>query len=207
MIHAANATSNPLCLLEFSLDSATVYLEQAKQYYDEINLKTEDAVAALTQILLHMHCAGDAMKLIKSVVGHDVVRIRRLKNLLGNAYYPVIGVFSGFYSLDLTLLPDRVCLKKLIEKSIENENIRKDAKKWDTSQNGNWNCFRNECHYLLLSPPDISLCPKYYYPIPHAGRVEFDFVNTRRPDPITCIPVHDDRIIDVSIAVCDFSVF
>lgn len=203
VIETANASSNPLVLLLYSLDCSTVYLEEARVYFNSIS-RTEDSVATLANILMHMHGAGDAMRLIKSVVGNDIVRIRRLKQALGNAYGPLIGVYSGYYTLDLSNERDRLCLKKLIERSILNENSRKKKRKWDTSQHGHWNCFRNELHHPTKgsTAADMTISPKHYFPIPKHGRLEFDFVNTERPDPATCRPVHEDRLIDVSVALC-----
>jgi len=86
-------------------------------------------------------------------------------------------------------------MKRLIEKSISNCNSRWNSKLGDTSQNGNWSCFRNEYH---PDNPDRKIHPKYFCPIPKRSRVEFDFINIDRPDREICKALSDDVVIDVS---------
>ena len=128
------------------------------------------------------------------VVGTDVLRWRRLKQRLGTALLPLIGSYSGYYPLDLTFSTDRVCLKRLIERSVKNCDSRIRAKLGDTSQHGNWTCFRNEYHPDL---PDARIVPKYFYPMPEKAKVEFDFVNINRPDVTVNRAVGDDIIVDM----------
>lgn len=127
-----------------------------------------------------------------------MLRLRRLKQRLGLAFYPLLGIFSGFYALDLSNKEDRMCMTKLIEQNIRNEYHRRLAGKWDISQNGNWSCFRNEYH---ITYPDMTISPKYFVPIPQNGKLEFDFVNIARPNPRTNKPLSDDRVIDVSVVL------
>jgi hypothetical protein len=42
-----------------------------------------------------------------------VLRWRRLKQRLGTSLLPLIGIYSGYYHLDLSFPTDRVCLKKV----------------------------------------------------------------------------------------------
>jgi hypothetical protein len=126
--------------------------------------------------------------------GTDVLRWRRLKTRLGTSLYPLIGIYSGFYHLDLAYAADRLCLKKLIERSVMNCDERIRCKLGDTSQNGNWTCFRNEHHF---DTPDVRIIPKYFYPLPEKAKLEFDFVNIARPDPQLHRPVSEDTIIDL----------
>jgi hypothetical protein len=126
--------------------------------------------------------------------GTDVLRWRRLKQRLGTSLLPLIGIYSGYYHLDLTFPTDRVCLKKLIERSVKNCDERIQKKLGDTSQNGNWTCFRNEYH---PDQPDARIIPKYFYPLPEKAKVEFDFINIHRPDITICRAVGDDVIVDM----------
>jgi hypothetical protein len=75
-----------------------------------------------------------ATRLMHCYTHNDIVKIRRLKQRLGNAYNPLVGLYSGYYILDLSNEMDRLCLKKLIEKSVKNMEIRRKAGCWDTSQ-------------------------------------------------------------------------
>ena len=75
------------------------------------------------------------------------------------------------------------------------ERIR--AKQGDTSQNGNWTCFRNEYHHGCADNPEVRIIPKYFYPLPLKAKVEFDFINITRPDVQLCRAVSDDAIIDL----------
>lgn len=126
--------------------------------------------------------------------GTDVLRWRRLKQRLGTSLLPLIGIYSGYYHLDLTFATDRVCLKKLIERSVRNCDDRIRQKLGDTSQNGNWTCFRNEYH---PDNPDARIIPKYFYPLPEKAKVEFDFINIARPDITINRAVGDDVIVDM----------
>jgi hypothetical protein len=67
-------------------------------------------------------------------------------------------------------------------------------------QNGNWSCFRNEFHHS--SDPEKSITPKYFFPIPTKGKLEFDFVNIERPNPAVSRAADYDRIIDVLLISC-----
>jgi hypothetical protein len=75
-----------------------------------------------------------ATRLMHCYTHNDIVKIRRLKQRLGNAYNPLVGLYSGYYILDLSNEMDRLCLKKLIEKSVKNMEIRRKTGRWDTSQ-------------------------------------------------------------------------
>lgn len=198
----------------YGIDCFRLHLEEAQALFQQIGVRSDDPILALAKILLRMQNSSDAMRMIRNYTCNDVFKARRLKQRLGKAYYPIIGIYSGFYSLDLSNEFDRICLRKLIEKSCRNMESRRKIGKWDTSQNGNWSCFRNEVHNRgkkqetapapgtaaaasaqVQESPTIS--PKFFFPIPRRGKVEFDFVNIERPNPAYCHPAHEDRILDV----------
>ena len=54
-----------------------------------------------------------------------------------------LGLFSGFYSLDLSQNPDRTCLTKLLQHQSMQIMSNQAEKQEDTSQHGNWCYFRN----------------------------------------------------------------
>lgn len=205
IIHTAKASSNPLQLMLFGIEPFQLYLEEAQLLIKEIGSRSDDPTLALSKILLRMKSSYAAMRLMHCYTHNDILKIRRLKQRLGNAYYPLVGLYSGYYVLDLSLETDRLCLKKLIEKSVRCIEQRRRRGLWDTSQQGQWSCFRNEYHrsrygHLPVGdPPEpIFISPKYFFPLPHRGKLEFDFVNIERPDPSINRPADHDRIVDVS---------
>ena len=188
-----------------------LHLEEAQLLIKEIGSRSDDPTLALSKILLRMKSSYAAMRLMHCYTHNDIMKIRRLKQRLGNAYNPLVGLYSGYYALDLSLETDRLCLKKLIEKSVRNIEWRRREGLGDTSQWGNWSCFRNEYHrsnYGSGEPLEtIFISPKYFFPIPHRGKLEFDFINIERPNPEVNRPVDHDRIIDVSLLIVFLSVY
>eukprot|EP00981_Chlorochromonas_danica_P002470 scaffold474_cov169-Ochromonas_danica.AAC.5 len=193
VIKIANMSTNPVLLLTYAIESTKLHLEEGQKLYQQIFQKSDDPTPLLGKLLMHMLTSDDAMRMIACFVGGDIVKIRRLKQRLGAAYYPVIGIYSGFYCLDLSDGLDRLCMKILIEKSVRSTQARHRKGLWDTSQNGQWSCFRND-YSPDNSIPSISF--KYLFPIPRKGKIEFDFVSIERPDISLCQPVCDDRIVE-----------
>lgn len=189
----ANMSTNPVMLLTYAIDSSKLYLEEAQKLYDEIIQKSDDPTPLLAKVLMRMLLSEDAMRMIKCYTNNDVLKIRRLKQRLGLAYYPLIGIYSGYYCLDLSGSLDRLCLKKLIEKSIQNVASRRRRGLWDTSQHGSFSCFRNE----FSEKGDLKVSPAHFYPIPQKGKIEFDFINIDRPNSTFCRAAPDERVIDV----------
>lgn len=157
IIKVAEKSSNPLQLLLYAIDVFCFLLEEGQIIFKYISSRSDDKkTAALSKILLHMDRSTDAMRMVKCFAFGDIMKIRRLKQILGHCYYPVVGIYNGFYSLDLSVELDRICLRKLIEVSVRNVSERKAKGKWDTSQLGHWSCFRNEVHYDEISITNTS---------------------------------------------------
>jgi hypothetical protein len=103
---------------------------------------------------------------------------RRLQGMLGYAYYPIMGIPSGHYKLDMSKEMDQLCLKRLSAINNTETSFRRKEKNGDTSQKGNWMNFRNENFRGL--PHCIT--PWFLDPVPKQGVLEFDYVSTTRPD-------------------------
>lgn len=201
LLVAIKKTSQPVPLLLLAIDSCWFRLEEAQAVFALCKHKADDPTLALAKILLRMVTPTEAKRLLQCSVGDDLVRSRRLKQRMGSAYGPLIGLYSGWYSLDLTSAMDRTALKRLIEQSVRCTEKRRRQNLCDTSQHGHWSCFRNEWNKGIPLPPDttkeeVCIIPKFFSPIPTRGRVEFDFVNIERPDLYLCRAVHEDRILD-----------
>ena len=81
----------------------------------------------------------DSRRLLNSIVGDSQSKTLYLKKLLGQAYRPIIGIYDGYYSLDLTNENDRICLSKLFEQNSLTTARRKAQSLWDVSQDGRSN--------------------------------------------------------------------
>jgi hypothetical protein len=106
---------------------------------------------------------------------------RRLQGALGNAYYPIMGIPTGHYKLDMTKDTDKLCLQKLAAINNTETSKRRKSRNGDTSQKGNWMNFRNEI--FRGNPHTISSW--FLDPVPKQGVLEFDYVSTSRPDIYT----------------------
>jgi hypothetical protein len=60
----------------------------------------------------------------------------------------------------------------------------------DTSQDGNWSCFRNE----LFNKEETYITTERFIPMPTSGKVEFDFSILDRPD-------HENTGMDVVVCI------
>eukprot|EP01035_Chromulina_nebulosa_P020409 gene20409-26486_t len=123
------------------------------------------------------------------------------KKAMGMSYNPLLGMYNGYYVLDLSKPTDRQCLHKLFEESIQINNHRKNIGKWDISQNGNWSCFRN---VIVDGKPVHTLLLHDYSPIPKAGKLEFDFVDYSRPNHEIEKPLNDYKFILILISSAIF---
>ena len=118
---------------------------------------------------------------------------------LGFAVKPIFGNMNGYYCLDMTRETDRLCLAQLLEKSRTVNEFKSQSCKFgpgilgDTSQRGNWSCFRNE--HFNKKPIEITL--ENFTPMPNVGKLEFDFSMIMRPegDDEDLTPISDEKFI------------
>ncbi|GMI44136.1 hypothetical protein TrCOL_g3436 [Triparma columacea] len=115
---------------------------------------------------------------------------RRLQQLLGNAYYPIMGIPTAHYKLDLSSKNDRMCLQKLAAINNSETHARRSEKLGDTSQKGNWMNFRNE----VFRGAPFTVTSWWLDPVPQQGILEFDYVSTFRPiDSVK--PLSEERFL------------
>jgi hypothetical protein len=126
----------------------------------------------------------------------------KLRATMGNVLRPAFGTPDGYYCLDLKKELDRACLSKLMDLSttISRQKmlgnpidgtpsqsmklLNQDGLIGDTSQKGNWGCFRNE----FFQGQNIEITPELFIPMPTRGQLEFDFVSGMRP------PMSDESV-------------
>ena len=118
---------------------------------------------------------------------------RRLQNLMGNAWFPIMGLSTRHYKLDLSKDIDRVCLRTLGAHNNTETSNRRRQRLGDTSQCGNWMNFRNE---VFRGNRDFRVTTQFLDPIKTHGMLEFDYVSTVRPgDDCKCLS--DQRFVAV----------
>ncbi|GMI09133.1 hypothetical protein TrVE_jg12628 [Triparma verrucosa] len=121
---------------------------------------------------------------------------RRLQGALGNCYYPIMGIPTAHYKLDMCKPSDRLCLQKLSAVNNTETNVRRGMKLGDTSQRGNWMNFRNE----VYRGQPFTITPWFLDPVPKSGILEFDYVSTFRP-VVTQQPLSEKRFLQL-VALC-----
>ena len=126
---------------------------------------------------------SDARELLLYVTDGDRLSMGHIKQVIGYALKPLCGTYDGYYCLNLNMESSQLCLRRLLEVS-ESLRVKQSAlsivggmgRVGDTSQRGNWSCFRNE---TLNHKTPYPLTVKSV--IPKRGILEFDFMSTSRP--------------------------
>lgn len=137
---------------------------------------TGDHASALAVVLPNMATSPDIRALFNKY-GRTVNMGKRLEQLMGNAFRALFGPFNGFYRIDFRLSQDRLCMRKLMERSAASAQFRKQNDLGDLSQNGDWCSFRNK--HIVVNPgmgaEEFNFSSKCLNPMPSVGIIEFDF--------------------------------
>jgi hypothetical protein len=178
VMEAADKSNNPGLLLQYAMDLSRLYLDEAQTLFKGLQVYEDINAVILSKIIPRMASTMDANSLVKIYFGNNTKQNRNLKKVLGMAYYPLLGMYNGYYSLDLIREYDRTCLHKLIEKSVQVNASRQSQKLGDLSQNGNWSSFRNiRRDGKVIQTLQID----QFSPMPKFGILEFDFFDISRP--------------------------
>ena len=188
VVKAARATDNKLEALRLSLGHVRLQVEQAQMFVKELRKDITDRVKVLALVLPFMSSPTHAQLLVKMNLQENYSERRRLENLMGAVYLPIMGIFTGHYELDFGKELDRICMIKLAEvNNFESRMNRFKLQRSDTSQTGNWQNYRNE----YWNGTRIAVESKFFDPIPKMGELKFDFVSTQRPT--TSVSTISDR--------------
>lgn len=180
--HMAKGIGDVTMMTE-AFKSAKIRYNEGLGMYRSMYKDIGDKVAVLLKVLPQMLLESEARNLVSKVTNDDRVEIARIKQSCGMAYRPMFGSYNGFYVLDLSNEIHRICLCRLLEKSETmnskraTESIVSYGKVGDTSQNGNWSCFRNE----IYNGKPTRLKKEMFNPMPKSGQLEFDFSAVSRP--------------------------
>lgn len=175
---AADKTNNPGLFIQYAMELSKLYLDEAQTFFKCLQVYVDINAVILSKIIPRMATTMDANSLVKIYFGKNSKQNRNLKKVLGMAYNPLLGMYNGYYYLDLFREYDRICLHKLIEKSVKVNALRQSMKLGDVSQYGNWSCFRNVRRDGKMTQ---TLQIDQFSPMPKFGILEFDFVDFSRP--------------------------
>ena len=152
MIQLANSSLDPLRMLQYSLQipGTTLYYEQAREFIIEF-LSQDDIIHAIEFVIPFVYSTEDVRALIKTLVGTNYYNMRWLRKRMGNLYDACCGTFDKYFALDLSKRNDYDAHIKLLKLSSRHATRRRKNGCADTSQNGDWSCFRN-VYYLKTLP-------------------------------------------------------
>jgi len=186
-------------ILTFSIQHAKMHLREAEQIFQRMTSEVKDPAHIVKKLLPRMASVRDAKQLLLTSLT-DVHSLNRLRKLMGSCLNPMIGLYNGYYELDLSKPEDKVCMTKLLEQSEKLQEERMNASvlgkgfTGDISQKGDWSCFRNE----LKDSQVIQITSAMFNPMPNKGIYRFDFSGAD-PPPRKTAAMSDDRCLNVLI--------
>ncbi|KDO32465.1 hypothetical protein SPRG_02942 [Saprolegnia parasitica CBS 223.65] len=176
----AKSSAEKLDLLNMAVHDSEILFTapQAYELLDQCGGLAKDVrVKEIANLVLQMLTAREAQRLVSMALS---LRERAMLKLeLGNAYTVIMGNPTAHFSLDLSAPTDRWVARKLVEIAQSEKKASIASRRGDTSQHANWENYRNE----TLDGQRIVLTTSFFDSLPQAGRLEFDYVSTRRPPP------------------------
>ena len=191
-----------LTVIQYGIQVVKLRLKEALDICETLRRLEGDMVKTLAMILPRMLSPLEARSLIMNVIKFDRVALMRLEVALGNSFYPLIGIFNGYYSLDLSVENDRVCLTKLlIQNQRHVENCIKSCAfsmgtTGDLSQHGDWSAFRNE----VWNGNPAHIDANFFTPMPKTGKISFDFSGEDKPQ-LHATVMKDSRCISIILNI------
>jgi hypothetical protein len=180
-------------MLESALGFVKLPFAEATKLFDVLHQETGKTDRILANILPLLSDKNDAHKLLMRATKGRRKHLARVKLQMGSTLKAFSALTDGYYCLDLSDESSRRCIRQLLQ---INEDLRKynggkhpigqQCRIGDTSQKGNWSCFRNE--FLYTNPkepgrPIVLTLETYNAEIPKKGIIEFDFMSFRQPPP------------------------
>lgn len=194
---------NIVTVLEFCIQSTYLRQKEAIHIFNAMHQEIKDPAIVVSKILPRMADPLEARSLMMQVINFDKVALRRLMAIMGNAFNPLLGIYDGYYVLDMSNEMDRICMSKLLVQSQLYKDqcmercLFQQRKTKDLSQKGDWSAFRNEVIDGELGHISVEL----FNPIPQKGKVSFDFAGSTKA-PREAAVIKDTRCVNVLINLC-----
>jgi len=181
--YAKSVSSEVAAMLGFAVANSKVRLGEAMQMFNTMYGEGGQKATILAELVVKLADPQDCKKLVMKVTRGDKTQLNLLKNAMGGAYKPYLGILNGYYQLDLSKQMDQIALTRLLEQS-QTDNTRRQGMSpltpgqiGDTSQCGNWTSFRNE----FYNNKRFAVQPDRFRPMPKSGKLHFDYSNISRP--------------------------
>jgi hypothetical protein len=172
-------------MLAHAVSHAKLRLQEAMEIYKTMVNESRNKIICALKLLPQINNTLECKQFVKKVFKNDRTGLMQLKLALGQCINPMFGHVNGFYSLDLSKEFDRLCLSQLLEKSRTACSKKASLSEWggfgcmrNTSQDGNWSCFRNE----IFNGEGIEITTRRFIPMPRSGKLEFDYSTIDRPE-------------------------
>lgn len=119
-------TASRAKVLTFSIQHAKIHLREAEKIFVTMSSEIKDPALIVQKLLPRMATVKDAKQLLLTSLT-DIRSLNRLRKLMGSCLNPMIGLYNGYYQLDLSKAEDKVCMTKLLEQSQKQKEERMDA--------------------------------------------------------------------------------
>jgi Ca2+-binding EF-hand superfamily protein/Ran GTPase-activating protein (RanGAP) involved in mRNA processing and transport len=185
-------------LVQEAIRSSKIRFSEAETLFRRMYKETGNLAQSVAKLLPQMKSGAEAKQLVSKVTKDDRKLMSQIKQMLGPASKTIFGVPNGYYVLDLAQEYHRTCLSRLFEQNARSVYPRQQGcwLGWgvlgDTSQHGNWSCFRNE----RFNKEPIEITPERFTPMPQHGVLEFDFCGGASPS-VDDVAVADSKFVNV----------
>ncbi len=198
VILMSRASSESHTIMELFARSINLQYVDACTVYRLLIKEGVSRVQALTTLLPVIRNPTDARALLLHANLFSIGEVSEVKFRLGPFYRISLGVYDGFYLLDLGKASDRSCMYRLLELDSFVAQTRKKLDLGDTSEKGNWSSFRNvvlngEAFKINSDSGDCEDgVPLWGQSLPPDGTIFFDYVyalDESRSEFCTTIPM------------------
>lgn len=132
----AAATSDSVSMTTFGVSQSKLRLDEALSMYTLMSMENTNKSKVLAKILPQLSHSSDARLLVNKALKNNRDEMFKLKQTLGVAIRPLLGLYNGYYELDLSVKLDRLCLMRLLEVSSSKCSILRSLKKHPLSSKG-----------------------------------------------------------------------
>jgi len=167
-------------LLELAFELGHIKLHQfeAQQLFEKLSIEYGCKTKAMQAILPNMATPLHARLMLISNIKKGNCSLSFMTRKMGVLLSVLVGITTGRFKLDLSNKFDRTALKKFLELNNFERNRNMSSGCFDTSQEGNWDNFRNVYFNSVKMP--VFPHELMQYPL-SSGILQFDYVTTTRP--------------------------